>query len=129
MNDKQLLKQCAAHARAECANLHGKECVVDECRCHLINTKYPTIEEGALDCDWFLLAVLPQDKELSKAVWQQLVGQDGPSRNRGRLCEICRNTFTPTSPRQKYCAACGERAKQRRIREKQQRYNERKRTK
>lgn len=127
MNDKQLLKRCVNLAKAECADCHGKDCTPEDRRCHVINPKYPSIEEGAIDCDWFLLAVLPQDKELSKAVWQSLIGQDGPTRTWGRLCEICRNTFVPTSPRQKYCPSCGKRAKQRRVMEKQRRYNERKR--
>lgn len=127
MDDKQLQKRCTNLARAECCNLHGKECIQDDCRCHLINPRYPAIAEGALDCDWFMEAVLPLEKELCKAVWQELTGQDGPSRNRGRLCEICRNSFIPTSPRQKYCSHCGEHMKHRRILEKQRRYDEKKR--
>lgn len=127
MDDKQLLRRCSNLARAECCNFHTKDCVVDDCHCHLINPRYPTIAEGALDCDWFMEAVLPRDTELSRLVWQALTGQDGPSRNRGRLCEICRNSFIPTSHRQKYCISCGERMKHRRGLEKQRRYDEKKR--
>lgn len=128
MNDKQLIRRCINLAKAECANYQSKECIPEDRRCHVINPNHPTIQEGALDCDWFLEAVLPCDKELSRAVWQELIGQDAPSKNRGRRCETCQRTFVPTSPRQKYCIECGTFAKQRRSREKQRRYDEKKRT-
>lgn len=128
MNDKQLLKRVTVLAKAECCNMHGKDCIWDECRCHLINPRYATIEEGAIDCDWFMQAVLPQDKELERQIWQNLTGEDGPSRSRFRLCERCRNSFLPLSNRQKFCAVCSEAEKKRRSREKQHRYDEKKRT-
>ena len=129
MNDRQLMKRCMSLAEKECANYFSRECVPEVCKCHLINTHYPTIEEGTLNCDWFLEAVLPLERELNKAVWQALTGQDGPTRARCRICEICRGTFIPASPRQKYCPVCGENEKRKRSRAKQHRYDERKRIK
>jgi len=129
MNDKQLKTRVEAMAKAECCNLHGKECIWDECRCHLINPKWDTIAEGMIDCDWFMRAVLPRDKELEKMIWQNLTGADGPARSRYRLCERCHNSYLPNSPRQKFCKSCGEAEKARRSREKQRRYDQKKRDK
>lgn len=98
MYDKQIMKRCVNLAKAECANCYGKDCVPKDRRCHLVNARYPTIAEGALDCDWFLEAVLPLDKELCKEVWQALNGQDGPTGDRTRWCAICNASFIPTSP-------------------------------
>ena len=59
--DARILTRCVALARNECCNYcHGLCRETDE-KCHLISA-YPSIHDGAIDCDWFLRAVLPHDQ-------------------------------------------------------------------
>lgn len=127
MNDKMILKRVTILAKGECANYHGGLCSPEDCKCHVVNPRWPTISEGAIACDYFMDAVLPADRELTKLVWNELTGEDGPTRSTSRICEICGKAYVPTSHRQKYCPDCGSNAKKLRIRAKQRRYDEKKR--
>lgn len=74
----------------------------------------------------FMGVVLLEDKGLTKLSWNDLTGEDGPTRSTSRICEICSKSYVPTSHRQKYCPNCGSNAKKHRSRAKQRRYDEKK---
>ena len=69
--DARILTRCVALARNECCNYWHGLCRETDEKCHLISA-YPSIHDGAIDCDWFLRAVLPRDKELHKIVRHEL---------------------------------------------------------
>ena len=94
----------------------------------MINPAYQTIHDGAVNCDYFLEAVLPMQPELNTAVWHELLREEGQAGEGWKECVCCHRPFLPSSSRQRYCADCGVAAKQTRIREKQRRYRERQKT-
>ena len=61
MTNKQIFKHIRALAHEECANCHAGNCVLTDERCHIINTHYQSVQDGAIDCDYFLEVVLPAD--------------------------------------------------------------------
>lgn len=61
MTNKQILKHIRALAHEECANYHAGNCALTDERCHIINTNYQSVQDGAIDCDYFLEVVLPAD--------------------------------------------------------------------
>jgi len=92
-------------------------CALEDRPCYVINPRWPNVHDGAIDCDYFLEAVLPWDKELHKAVWDEIsrieyapwiTDEAPPPTTAKKHCASCGKPFTPTSPRQKYCAPCGE---------------------
>lgn len=112
--DTKILARCQTLAQKECCNYSKGNCLEREEKCHLISA-YPRIHDGALNCDWFLKAVLPQDKELSRIVWHELFREETlyddietPAAEEPtlRCCVICRNAFLPVTHNQKYCADC-----------------------
>ena len=112
--DQLIAERCCLLAKAECANYYNSFCLTDDGKCHLIGP-YPTIHDGKIDCDWFLEAVLPHDKELSVYVWsvifrdETLFEDDAapvPEKIPLRHCAICGNEFIPIVHNQKYCPAC-----------------------
>ena len=127
MKDKSIIRSCKALAERACANFSNRYCLPEDRACHLINTRYPDTHDGAIDCDYFITAVLPSDKELHRLVLSRLfdAGECTPAYT--RACVRCGQRYAPASPRQKYCASCGAVMRQQRNREKQRRHRERKR--
>ena len=91
----------------------------------MINPAYKTIQDGALDCDYFLSAVLPLQPELNTAVWHELLREEDQAGEGWKECARCHKPFIPGSNRQRYCAECGAAAKQAGNRERQRRHRER----
>lgn len=125
MEDKEIIRQCKSLAQNECANYYDRLCLLEDHPCHVINSRYATIHDGAIDCDWFMEAVLPGYAELSKLVRHELLSETVSAASGLRKCERCGESFIPSSPRQKYCVVCGKDVKKQQNREKQIRHNER----
>lgn len=127
MKDKSIIRSCKALAERACANYFSRYCLPEDRACHLINTRYPGIHDGAIDCDYFITAVLPSDKELHGLVLSRLFdsGERAPAHT--RFCARCGQRYAPTSPRQKYCASCSAVMRQQRNQEKQRQHRNRKR--
>ena len=123
--DTQIMRSVKRLTQKECANYADGLCLPVESPCHVLNPAYKTIHDGAIACDFFLLAVLPLDTELNTAVWHEIYRGDDQTGGGWIECVGCRKPFIPGSNRQRYCASCGAAAKQDRIREKQRRYRER----
>lgn len=111
MTNKEILKSIKALARDECANYQRGLCLLTDQRCHVINPNYPTVHDGAVDCDYFLECVLPADWDLndlvSYAIW---CDEEEPDElpDGMTICENCKKPFTQTHPKQKYCKGCSE---------------------
>lgn len=108
-------RECANHITLE----NGKHwCAFDDRPCYVINPRWLNIHDGAIDCDYFLEAVLPWDKELHKAVWNKLtrieyapwITDESPSQEEpaSKCCASCGKYFSPRSNRQRYCTSCGK---------------------
>ena len=126
--DHHIMRSVKQLAQKECANYANGFCVYEDRPCHVLNAAYKSIHDGAVDCDYFLLAVLPLDVELNKAVWHEIYREEGQAGEGWKDCVRCHKPFIPASNRQRYCTSCGEVAKQTRSREKQRRYRERQKT-
>ena len=127
MKDKSIIRSCKALAERACANFFNRYCLSEDRACDLINTRYPDIHDGAIDCDYFITAVLPSDKELHRLALSRLFDAGECTQAHTRDCARCGQRYVPASPRQKYCASCGAVMRQQRNREKQRRHRERKR--
>lgn len=112
--DTGILTRCVSLARKECCNYWHGLCRETDEKCHLISA-YPSIHDGALDCDWFLTAVLPHDRELNRLVRYELDKEEtlyedddatAAEEPTLRCCAICGKEFLPVTNNQKYCAAC-----------------------
>lgn len=125
MEVKKLIHQCKLLAAKECANYDNRLCLPEDRPCHVINTRYATIHDGAIDCDWFLEAVLPGSAELNRLVWHELLNETVQPVSGTRKCERCGEPYVPASPRQKYCVPCGKAVRKRQNREKQRRHTAR----
>lgn len=123
--DTEIMRSVKRLAQKECANYADGSCLPADRPCHVLNPAYKTIYDGAVDCDFFLLAVLPSDAELNTAVWHEIYREEGQAGEGWKECVRCHKPFIPGSNRQRYCASCGAAAKQTKIREKQRRYRER----
>ena len=120
--DKQLTEKAKQLARKECANLIDGTCIDYDKPCFLISPKYDSIHDGAIDCDYFLISVLPLQPDLQKAIWNEIFREDGAVSSVMKNCAICGKPFIPTSNRQKFCSDCKLYANRARGREKQRRY-------
>ena len=91
----------------------------DDCPCHVLHPDY-AITDGGIDCDYFLTAVLPSDKELHDRVQAAIYGGalNSPS-TPVKKCARCAKPFIPRGNRQVYCSTCAEEAmkEQRRARQ------------
>lgn len=96
----------------ECANDADGFCMLADRPCHVLNPAYKTIHDGAVDCDHFLLAVLPLDPELNTAVWHEIYRREDQAGEGWKECVRCYKPFIPGSNRQRYCTSCGASAKQ-----------------
>lgn len=124
-HDTEIMRSVKRLAQKECVNYADGFCLLADCPCHVLNPAYKTIHDGAIACDYFLLAVLPLDAELNTAVWHEIYRGEDQAGEGWKECVRCLKPFIPGSNRQRYCASCGAAAKQARIREKQRRYRER----
>lgn len=75
--DKEIIRDAKRLATKECANWQDGSCLPDERPCHMINSAYSTIHDGAIDCDWFVQAVLSLQPELRTAYWHEIFREDG----------------------------------------------------
>ena len=126
--NKQLIRQVKTLAHKECCNYIDGRCILHG-NCGVINSRYPTIRDGAINCDYFLECVLPIDPELNKAVWVELLRDEDMASPRERICALCGQPFLPNSSTHKYCSRCKPRHEQLRSRNKQRNYYQRKQTK
>ncbi len=132
VKDDELKKRCIRLALNECAYCIDGKCFdpylvfrdgqKDEPPCFAVTNKY-SIADGGITCDWFLLSVLPLDKELNRLVWAEinkpapcLYGADEPLSiaDQGQACVLCGKPFMPASNRQRFCAACAKDAERKR---------------
>lgn len=126
-HDKLIRYNVKLLAKKECANYAGGYCLPYDRPCRVVNPAYKAIRNGAVNCDYFLFAVLPLWPELSMTVWREIFDEAGVNEERWKECVRCHKPFIPASNRQRYCAACGNEAKRARSIEKQRRYRARKR--
>ena len=129
MTNKQIFKHIRALAHEECANCHAGNCALTDERCHIINTNYQSVQDGAIDCDYFLECVLPIDPELNQIIWAELLREEDVIRPNERTCAWCGGAFIPNSGRQQYCLHCKPLHERLRNRNKQRSYYYRKQTK
>ena len=125
--EKQLIPQIRALAHKECCNFINGACIFHG-GCAVINSRYPSIHDGAIDCDYFLECVLPISPDLNRAVWMELFREEDMIRPNEKTCACCGASFVPGSGRQQYCACCKPRHEQLRNRDKQRSYYQRKQT-
>ena len=123
--DTEIMRSVKQLAKKECANYANGFCLPDDRPCYVLNPAYKTIHDGAVHCDYFLLASLPLNVELNTAVWHEVYREEDQAGEGWKECVRCHKPFIPGSNRQRYCASCGEAANQARSREKQRRYRER----
>ena len=126
--DKQLIRQIKTLARKECCNCIDGKCMMDH-NCHVISPRYPSVHDGAIDCDYFLQCVLPIDPNLNKLVWNELLREEEMEQPQDKICAWCGNPFLPSNKRQQYCSRCKPIHEQIRNRNKQRNYNQRKQAK
>ena len=107
------------------ANFIDGKCIEDR-ECAVINSRYPTIHDGAVDCDYFLECVLPIDPELNQIIWAELLREEDVIRPNERTCAWCGGAFIPNSGRQQYCLNCKPLHERLRNRDKQRSYYQRK---
>lgn len=117
--EAKLKNTCCRLAQHTCACCtDGENCVLTDSPCKetLLNDSY-TISDGAIDCDWFMTAVLPADPELYRKIMARIraeraLGDDtkpisGPQPNLSfRRCVDCGEEFLPNNNRHKRCKAC-----------------------
>ena len=121
MDEKKLLRDAACLAKHACANYDDGYCFMDDQFCKVILPGY-SIHEGAINCEYFLDAVLPLDKELHDAVMTCLhrdeyapwMEADDQQEAVLKQCASCGKAFTPKSNRQRYCSVCAVEAKRKR---------------
>lgn len=87
---------------------------------------YPTIHDGAIDCDYFLECVLPINPDLNRILWAELLREEDVIRPNERTCAWCGGAFVPNSGRQQYCLHCKPLHELLRNRDKQRSYYRRK---
>lgn len=124
--DTHIMRSIKQLARKECANYTNGFCLPANRPCHVLNPAYNTIHDGAVDCDYFLFAILPLDWELNTAVWHEIYRGEDQTGAGWKECVLCHKPFIPGSNQQRYCASCGTSSKQAWSREKQRRYRQRK---
>lgn len=123
--DNTLIRKIKTLARKECCNCIDGKCIFQS-NCTVINPRYPSIHDGAVDCDYFLESVLPLDRDLNRIVWSELLREEGMTSPEEKTCVWCGGTFVPGSSRQQYCPQCKPLHEQIRNRNKQRSYYQRK---
>ena len=123
--NNMLIRNVRTLAHGECCNYIGGKCIEDE-ECTIINPRYSTIHDGAIDCDYFLECVLPINPELNRIIWTELLREEDVIPPNERTCAWCGGAFVPNSGRQQYCPHCKPLHEQFRNRNKQRSYYHRK---
>ncbi len=123
--NNMLIRNVRTLAHGECCNYIGGKCIEDG-ECTIINPRYPTIHDGAIDCDYFLECVLPINPELNRIIWTELLREEDVTRPNERTCAWCGGAFIPNSGRQRYCPHCKPLHERLRNRVKQRSYYQRK---
>lgn len=105
-------------AVSACANCVSGKCFdpdrlfmrgeTDEPPCFAVSEQH-TIAEGGINCDHFLLNVLPADPELMRLVWAELNKEAAEAPP--KYCAVCGKPFIPSSNRQRFCMACAKQEK------------------
>ena len=96
MNEKQL-KEARKLIKKRCCNFDQGNCIaLDWSFCNIC----PQYNSYSVLCKWFRDAVLPNNKELERAIYA-----NQPSTHR---CAVCKRRFTPIGPRSKYCPICSQ---------------------
>ena len=126
--ENQIQRSIRHLAKKECANYDNGCCLPKDRPCHVINPTYKMIHDGAVDCDYFLSAVLPLQPELNAGVWHEILREESQTGEDWKECVRCHKPFIPGSNRQRYCAECGAVAKKTANREKQRRHRKRQKT-
>ena len=126
--DIKIMRSIKQLAKNQCANYAKGFCLEDDRPCHVLDPAYKTIHSGAIACDHFLLAVLPLDMELNKAVRHEIDPEEKRAGAGWKVCVRCQRSFITRSNRQRYCTSCGIAEKRIRVREKQRRYRQRQKT-
>ena len=121
MDDKRIFRNVKSLVKAECANYDRGKCLETDEKCHIINPRYKTVHDGAIDCDYFLERVLPWDWELADLISYALWVDDDSDSSKApnpRRCGDCGKLFVPgsESSRQIYCKHCSESRKKRNTR-------------
>lgn len=116
--DSAIKRRCVKLAHDECANYVRGKCEdpdrigKGEYDCDCVN--HYTITEGGINCDHFLMNVLPQDKELKERVWaliyKPVEGEGETKQRETKPCALCGKLFVPRNNRQKYCMECSYKA-------------------
>ena len=123
-HDKEIIRDAKRLAAKECANWQDGTCLPDDRPCHLINPAHSTIHDGAIDCDWFVQAVLPLQPELHSAYWHEILREEGDAGEGWKDCSRCHKPFIPGSNRQQYCADCARVNSKARNRDRQRRFRQ-----
>ena len=123
-----LIRKIRTLAHKECCSYIEGKCIEDGA-CIVINLRYPSIHDGAVDCDYFLECVLPIDPKLARIVRTELLREEDVIRPNERTCAWCGGGFVPNSSRQQYCPHCKPLHERLRNRNKQRSYYQRKRMK
>ena len=126
--DKLLISKTRTLAHKECCNYYYGRCVFDH-DCTVINPRYPTVQDGAIGCDYFLECVLPIDPELNKIVWAELLQDEEIECPAWKDCVWCGKPFLPNNNRQQYCSQCKPHHEKIRNQKKQRDYYQRKQAK
>ena len=129
-NHDHLCQLCVKLAESECSYCQNGNCLETDrpCRERLINPKY-SIQDGAIDCDWFWEAVLPLNRELNESCCRSVnetpdLWDEDPEKDDSllRQCVDCGRIFTPHSNSQKRCRECAVKAKRKTDAAAQRRY-------
>lgn len=123
-----LIRKIRILANRECCNYIDGKCI-EERACTVTNPRYPSIHDGAVDCDYFLGCVLPTDSELNQIIWAELLREEDVIRPNEKVCAWCGGAFVPNICRQQYCPHCKPLHERLRNRNKQRSYYQRKRMK
>ena len=126
--NKLLISKIRTLVHKECCNYYTGRCVYDH-DCTVINPRYPTVQDGAIGCDYFLECVLPLDPELKKSVWAELLLDEEMAHPGWKDCALCGQRFLPNDCRQQYCPRCKPLHEKLRNQKKQRDYYQRKQAK
>ena len=82
--DDQIMRGVRLLAKKECAYYDSGVCLCNERPCHVLHPTYKMVHDGAIDCDFFLHAVLPAQPELNAAVWHEVFQEEGCAGDGGK---------------------------------------------
>ena len=115
--DDQIMRGVRLLAKKECAYYDSGVCLCNKRPCHVLHPAHKTVHDGAVDCDFFLRAVLPAQPELNAAVWHEIFREEGSAGDGWKVCARCHKPFIPSCNRQRYSGTAPDAAKRQRKRE------------